>query len=246
MDVSQLLRTARARAGLSQQRLADELGIGRTAVTDWESGRKSPTVRTLDRLLAGCGLQARVALKPLLAELDERVEALTADPSPIDLAPLARLAASLEDGDGLEQVMPGPPPRREGAVTWAWDGATALRLHGYNADSDCPALVVVLDEAARYWMRAVQLRGTSPGGWLYMSWLDGELAEVAESLATSAFSLRGTVQLRVVERMPTTVDLVPEGGDRSYPVLPVEEVERSHPALGEVLARLRHRRSLAS
>lgn len=37
-----LARAIRQAAGVSQQRLADELGVGRVTVTRWESGERRP------------------------------------------------------------------------------------------------------------------------------------------------------------------------------------------------------------
>jgi DNA-binding XRE family transcriptional regulator len=51
MDAAWLLRTARAQAGLSQRALAEAAGTSQSAVAAIESGRKQPTVATLERLL---------------------------------------------------------------------------------------------------------------------------------------------------------------------------------------------------
>jgi transcriptional regulator with XRE-family HTH domain len=50
-----LLRRARTRAGLSQRALAGRAGTSQSAVAAIETGRKEPTVATLQRLLAATG-----------------------------------------------------------------------------------------------------------------------------------------------------------------------------------------------
>lgn len=57
MDAAPLLQTARARAGLSQRALARAAGTSQSAVAAIESGRKQPTVATLERLLRAAGTE---------------------------------------------------------------------------------------------------------------------------------------------------------------------------------------------
>lgn len=57
MDAAALLRTARIAAGLSQRALAEVAGTSQSAVAAIESGRKQPTVATLDRLLQAAGTE---------------------------------------------------------------------------------------------------------------------------------------------------------------------------------------------
>lgn len=59
-----LIRVARREAGLSQQQLASRAGTSQTAVSAYESGRRSPSVDTLCRLLAAAGFEVRMRLAP--------------------------------------------------------------------------------------------------------------------------------------------------------------------------------------
>ena len=52
-----ILRTARRRAGLSQRQLAERTHVPQPVIARIESGRVSPGVDNLDKLLAGCGAQ---------------------------------------------------------------------------------------------------------------------------------------------------------------------------------------------
>ena len=49
------IATHRKRAGLTQQELADALGVTQAAVANWETGRRCPPVKTLLRLAEALG-----------------------------------------------------------------------------------------------------------------------------------------------------------------------------------------------
>lgn len=57
-----IIREARLRAGLTQKDLAERAGTTQSAVARWERGRSRPTVETLARLVAACGLELRLGL----------------------------------------------------------------------------------------------------------------------------------------------------------------------------------------
>lgn len=61
MDSAAALREARQRAGLTQAALAARAGTSQATISAYESGRKQPSVATLDRLLAAAGARLRVA-----------------------------------------------------------------------------------------------------------------------------------------------------------------------------------------
>ena len=57
-----LIRMARRKAGLTQTILAERAGTSQAAVSAYESGRRSPSVDTLSRLLAAAGFEVRMRL----------------------------------------------------------------------------------------------------------------------------------------------------------------------------------------
>lgn len=57
-----LIRMARQRAGLSQVTLATRAHTSQAAVSAYESGRRSPSVETLTRLLKTSGFELRMRL----------------------------------------------------------------------------------------------------------------------------------------------------------------------------------------
>lgn len=60
-----LIRTARDRANLTQSQLAELARVAQQTVSAYETGRKEPTLSTLQRLLAAAGFELRVRLEPI-------------------------------------------------------------------------------------------------------------------------------------------------------------------------------------
>src|SRR6185436_5861983 len=64
MDAAATLRAARRRAGLSLRELARRAGTSHSTLSAYETGRKVPTVETLDRIVRAAGFVAGVDLEP--------------------------------------------------------------------------------------------------------------------------------------------------------------------------------------
>lgn len=64
METANVIRAARRHAGLTQQELARRAGTSQAAVSAYESGIRSPSTRTLERLLAACGMRPRLTIEP--------------------------------------------------------------------------------------------------------------------------------------------------------------------------------------
>ena len=62
---SALLQLARQRAGLSQRELAEQAGVSQSEIARIESGKREPSIPTLQRILAGSGLELRFRLAPV-------------------------------------------------------------------------------------------------------------------------------------------------------------------------------------
>ena len=62
MDAASIVRTARRRAGLTLRELAEAAGTSHSTLAAYEAGTKTPTVSTLDRVVAACGFAADVTL----------------------------------------------------------------------------------------------------------------------------------------------------------------------------------------
>jgi transcriptional regulator with XRE-family HTH domain len=55
-----LLLDARRRCGLTQAELAERAGVVRPLISQYETGKKDPSVSMLARLLDGCGMELRM------------------------------------------------------------------------------------------------------------------------------------------------------------------------------------------
>lgn len=64
MDAGALIRSARTAAGLSLRDLAARAGTSHATIAAYESGRSSPNVATLDRVLRACGVALEAELAP--------------------------------------------------------------------------------------------------------------------------------------------------------------------------------------
>jgi transcriptional regulator with XRE-family HTH domain len=64
MELSQILGAARHATGMSKRAFAKVARTSAAALVEYEHGRRSPTVATLDRVLDAAGVRADVSLWP--------------------------------------------------------------------------------------------------------------------------------------------------------------------------------------
>ena len=88
-----LLRLARDKADLTQRELADQAGMTQQAVSAYETGRKEPTLPTLERLVRAAGLEMRIRLETI----DRHDEALEAFLDALPAAQRADIEATRAD-----------------------------------------------------------------------------------------------------------------------------------------------------
>lgn len=69
MQIAQLLRSARDKAGFSQAALAARAGTSQSAIARYERGMATPSIATLERLLMTCGRKLIVEAQPAAALL---------------------------------------------------------------------------------------------------------------------------------------------------------------------------------
>lgn len=60
-----LVMMAREEAGLSQRELAERAGVAQSEIARIESGKREPSIPTLQRILAGAGTELRFRLAPV-------------------------------------------------------------------------------------------------------------------------------------------------------------------------------------
>ena len=78
---------AREQAGLSQRKLAERAGMTQSEIARIESGNPEPSIPTLQRLLAGAGLELRFRLVPCRLARRQRKPKLNDCTHPISDAP---------------------------------------------------------------------------------------------------------------------------------------------------------------
>lgn len=109
-----LIREARARAGLSQAALAQRVGRPQSTIARWERGNRLPSLETTRDVVRACGLDLGFAL----ARFDDSYDALV--DAQLALAPVDRvrslvgdaavddLLSALAEVEALEGVLIGP------------------------------------------------------------------------------------------------------------------------------------------
>jgi transcriptional regulator with XRE-family HTH domain len=89
----EVIREARLLVGLSQERLAERIGVPRQSIARWERGEVEPGFDNVRRLLRSCGFDVSlVRYQP-----DESAEARLG--SRLELTPQERLVGMLGDPD---------------------------------------------------------------------------------------------------------------------------------------------------
>ncbi len=249
MDVGKVLRAARGQARVSQAGLAVRAGTSRAIVSAYETGTKSPTVRSLNRLLAACDLMARVSLVPLLADVDARVDALTSGPPTFDLgqdaqdlvSEMDRLALGLDADPAHVPMNMWIRTRERTAVPWAFDGATALALHGFTPESDVSSIVIAWGDAARHWLEVVGARAML-GRTFVSDWFEIEFEDARAALRHEPVLCEGAyLTVRVVTELPAVIRVQPPGAQRVFPVIGIDAVAEAFEEHREVLERWRQR-----
>jgi transcriptional regulator with XRE-family HTH domain len=76
MTAAQALRDARRRAGLTLRELADRADTSHSTLSAYESGRKVPTVATLERVLRAAGFALDLELTPRPTDRGRELEAV--------------------------------------------------------------------------------------------------------------------------------------------------------------------------
>ncbi len=83
MEIAKLIREARLAAGMTQVQLAHHAGTAQPAVAAYESGTRTPTVATLERLLDACehdlDLYARPRIRRGAESLNQLASAIAED-----------------------------------------------------------------------------------------------------------------------------------------------------------------------
>jgi len=101
VDAAKLIKSSRERHGLSQRRLALRAATDQAAISRIERGEVSPSVETVERLLAAMGEQLQLVSEPFERDYDPLHIRATLQRDPAERLELAmswnRLAGRLTD-----------------------------------------------------------------------------------------------------------------------------------------------------
>jgi transcriptional regulator with XRE-family HTH domain len=98
-----LLRLARDKSNMTQADLAARAGVSQQSISAYETGRKEPTIPTLQRLLAAAGLEMRIRLEPIDRH-DTTLEAFIETLPPARRAELAEQTRSRVEDERLKRI----------------------------------------------------------------------------------------------------------------------------------------------
>ena len=106
-----VVRTLRSRAGITQRELATRAGTSQATIAAYESGRKSPTWRTIAALARAVGLDAEAVFVPPLTREDRRSLALhRAVAAKLAAHPAEVVAAAKRNLARMRTANPGAAP----------------------------------------------------------------------------------------------------------------------------------------
>ena len=64
-SVMQAMIDARKSTGLTQKQLSEKTGITQADISNLESGKANPSLRTLQRLASGMGMKVKIEFQPI-------------------------------------------------------------------------------------------------------------------------------------------------------------------------------------
>ena len=110
------LKELRSKKGLSQQQLAEQMMVSRSAVSMWELGTRLPDVNMIDRLAACLGVESRILLDAIRGAPNELVNIIVVEDIPAllqgsiamiqDVVPEANIAGFESGAEALAYAHP--------------------------------------------------------------------------------------------------------------------------------------------
>jgi transcriptional regulator with XRE-family HTH domain len=224
VEIGTFLRDRRVETGLTQVDLATRSGLSQAMVSAVEAGRRRPSLDVVERLLAGLGLQLRLDVEPLAADLDEALD------ESLGMPPDQRLdRPGLAGSALLTKLAPLRP---------VVEGLAGAALHGVPVPVS--RLDVVVAEVAVGVLTEVLLHKMFAERWTerWKEWIYGE-PDWPWPAVSRWRTIDGEFRLRVAERPPDRVTVVVEG--TPVAVRPLHQIEGDDTETRRVLARVRQR-----
>lgn len=224
--IGSTLRRRRELAGLTQAELAGKVATSQATVARIEHGDRAPSVAMLERLFAALGCQVRLALEPLDRDVDDAIAALTREP----------IAVRVEEA-GIPRFAEDLAP-----IPYVFTGATAALLQAAPVPVDTMEVALAwrdTDEFIRWLSRRYASR------WHHGYQQFGYLPIDPRLPGERRWRIIGSVVIRAGfdDELPASIEV--RHGDRSYPVVPLAEVEVDDPDVARLLRRHRDRRPAA-
>ncbi len=218
------LRDLRNGRMLSQRELAHLCGVDQRRISSYERGRRKVPLHDADRILAGLGLQLRLETERLWADIDVKIDELTATPigervratrvKILELLDWLRPTEPIVEGCAAALLQSAPVP-----VEW-------LDLCIHRDRFDTFAHLLAMRPPAR-WLESRQW-------WVY---------ENADPRLPGSMRWRnhlGQFRVRIVDEMPQTIMI--SIGRTSLRVRPLADLEIDDAETARILARVRQRR----
>jgi transcriptional regulator with XRE-family HTH domain len=228
VHIGRLLRQTREGSALTQEALAAASGVRQTAISAYERERRVPAWKTAERLFAAMGVQMRIELESLDADIDRQIDSYAAMSWPERARKLPYYLLR------LDTQFPGVPLVVTGAAAAALHGApvpvSRIDLLVQDTDAALKALCAPLRELlARLWDPETE-------SWVGSAFYPAVLRE----LKTSQWMVfLDQIRVTLVKALPEGVTVVVDGA--KIPVLPLHEIELTDPEAARLLARLRAR-----
>lgn len=221
--VGSLVLRQRELCGLTQQQLADRVGISQAAIARIERGRRAPSLPMIEALLEALDVQLAIATEPLDAHLDAAITDLT-----------GRDIADRVTDAGIERAVDRLPD-----IPYVITGPTAALLQGAPVPAGALHLALRWADAEVFtdWLSRMYGRR-----W-HAKWEEfGYLALDPRDFGDHRWqTLIGEIVADMCDELPEWIEV--RHGERHYRVVPLAQVQVSDPTVAAVLNR--HRQRLA-
>jgi len=215
--VGSLLQRQRELCGITQQQLADRVGINQATIARIERGRRAPSLHMIEALLAALDVQLAIATEPLDAHLDAAIAELTG----------RSIADRIADA-GIEQAVDKLP-----LIPYVLTGPTAAMLQG--APVPVGALHFALPwtdaEAFTDWLSRMYGRRWH-AKWQGFGYLALDPREFGDHRWQT---LVGEIVADMCDERPEWIEV--RNGQRHFRVVPLARLELTDPAAATLLAR---------
>jgi transcriptional regulator with XRE-family HTH domain len=215
-----LVQNERARQRLSQARLAELVGTSQQWLSRLERGTAAPTTVVVERVLAALGLQPRIEVDPLGADLDPEIDRHLA------MSEDERVARVEAYGRRFDQLAELP---------YVLSGRLAAFVQGAPVAVRCLDLVVAEAEQDRIvgWLESIPCQRWNE------RWLDWGYDPVDPRRPGPLRWRVGNDEIRLEIYPARPVALTVHIGQRELRVRPLWELERELPDLGRLMRRVR-------